>query len=76
MQSVLLDSGVNDAPLQKFESMTTPLAPEGINVERAYQMLRADPAGSVDLFAGALRTNCALHSILSRFIRIRSAEMA
>jgi hypothetical protein len=31
--------------------MTTPLAPEGINVEKAYQTLRTDPADSVDLVA-------------------------
>jgi hypothetical protein len=61
MASALLDSGISDAPLQKFESMTTPLAPEGINVEKAYQTLRTDPAGSVDVFAGALGANCDPH---------------
>lgn len=61
MASALLDSGISDAPLQKFESMTTPLAPEGINVEKAYQTLRTDPAGSVDLVAEALGTDCARH---------------
>jgi hypothetical protein len=51
MASALLDSGISDAPSQKFESMVTPLAPEGINVEKAYQTFRANPADSVDVFA-------------------------
>ena len=61
MASALLDSGISDAPSQKFESMATPLAPEGINVEKAYQTFRANPADSVDVFAGAFGANCVRH---------------
>ena len=61
MGCAFFDLGVTDAPLQEFKSVATHFAPKRIDVEKTNQTLRTDPADSVDVFAGAFRTNCMPH---------------
>jgi hypothetical protein len=50
-----------DTPLQKSESVTARLAPEGINVKEAYQTFGTDTMDSFNVIAGALGTNRLRH---------------